>query len=66
MPTYNHEEYIAEAIESVLAQEVDFRYELLIGEDDSSDDKRDIVRQYAEQTLQLSDRSITTGKTSSI
>lgn len=46
IPTYNHEKYIAEAIESVLCQQCDFDYELLIGEDDSTDRTREIVSSY--------------------
>jgi glycosyltransferase involved in cell wall biosynthesis len=49
MPAYNHERYIAQAIESVLCQKTDFEFELLIGEDDSTDQTRSIVRHYAEQ-----------------
>jgi glycosyltransferase involved in cell wall biosynthesis len=45
--TYNHENYIAQAIESALAQEVEFDYEILIGEDQSSDRTRGIVCDYA-------------------
>lgn len=44
--TYNHAPYIAQAIESVLAQNVDFEYEILIGEDDSSDGTKEIVLDY--------------------
>lgn len=45
--TYNHEAYIAQAIEGVLAQ--DFTdWELVIGDDCSTDRTADIVRKYAE------------------
>lgn len=44
--TYNHEKYIAQAIESVLMQEVHFEYELVIGEDCSTDRTREIVVDY--------------------
>jgi glycosyltransferase involved in cell wall biosynthesis len=47
MITYNHEKYIAQAIESVLMQETDFAYELVIGEDCSPDGTREIVVDYA-------------------
>jgi glycosyltransferase involved in cell wall biosynthesis len=47
MITYNHEKYIAEAIESVLMQKVDFPYELIVGEDCSTDGTREIVREYS-------------------
>ncbi|UOG77604.1 glycosyltransferase (plasmid) [Hymenobacter tibetensis] len=44
--TYNHEEFIAQAIESVLMQQTTFTYELVIGEDCSTDGTRDIVLDY--------------------
>jgi len=43
---YNHENYIAQAIDTILMQEVDFDYEILIGEDSSSDKTRDIVNDF--------------------
>ena len=49
MPTYNHERYIAEAIESVLMQRTDYVYELVIGEDCSTDSTREICRQYQQK-----------------
>ena len=33
MTTYNHERYIAQAIESVLRQQTDFAVEVVVGED---------------------------------
>lgn len=44
--TYNHEKFIKQAIDSVLMQETDFNFEILIGEDDSSDKTRAIVIEY--------------------
>ena len=49
MMTYNHAAHIGKAIEGVLAQETDFEYELVIGEDCSTDGTREIVFQYAAQ-----------------
>lgn len=46
---YNHEKYIARAIESVLAQQVDFRFEMVIGEDNSDDSTRAICERYAKE-----------------
>lgn len=43
MLTYNHERHLAQAIESVMRQEVDFPFELLIGEDCSTDRSRQIA-----------------------
>lgn len=47
--TYNHERFIAQAIESVLMQETDFPVELVIGEDCSTDGTRVIVCEYADR-----------------
>jgi glycosyltransferase involved in cell wall biosynthesis len=46
--TYNHEKFIGQAIESVLAQK-DCSYRIIIGDDCSEDRTQEIVRQYAEQ-----------------
>lgn len=46
---YNVEKYIHEAIESVLNQDVDFRVEIVVGEDFSTDNTRDILLQYREK-----------------
>lgn len=42
MVTYNHENYIAQAVESVMMQKTNFKYKLFIGEDFSSDKTREI------------------------
>lgn len=47
--TYNHEKFIAQAIDSVLVQKTDFDFEILVGEDDSSDGTREIVKSYKEK-----------------
>jgi glycosyltransferase involved in cell wall biosynthesis len=49
MITYNHAPYIAQAIECVLAQKTDFPFELIIGEDCSTDGTREIVFDYAKR-----------------
>ena len=46
MITYNHELYIAQAIEGVLKQETGYPFELIIGEDRSTDRTLDIVLEY--------------------
>lgn len=45
--TYQHAAFIAQAIDSVLAQVTNFEWELLIGEDGSTDGTREIVQDYA-------------------
>ena len=47
--TYNHEKYIKDAIEGFLMQKVNFDYEILIGEDCSTDNTRQIVEKYVEK-----------------
>ena len=44
--TYNHENFIAQALNSVLAQKVEFDYEVLVSEDRSTDRTRDIVTEF--------------------
>jgi glycosyltransferase involved in cell wall biosynthesis len=46
MVTYNHERFIAQAITSVLSQCVDFDYEIVVGEDSSTDGTRDILMDF--------------------
>lgn len=46
MVTYNHEKFIAEAIEGVLMQEIDFDIELLISNDASNDSTDEIVNSF--------------------
>ena len=63
MITYNHERFVAQAIESALRQQTDFDYELVIGEDNSSDRTRQIVEAYQRRhpdkiRLLLSERNI--------
>lgn len=45
--TYNHERFLAQALDSVLAQQCDFPIEILVGEDASTDGTRAIVEDYA-------------------
>ena len=44
--TYNHERYIAQAIESVLGQRTTFAVEVVVGEDCSTDNTLAICREY--------------------
>jgi glycosyltransferase involved in cell wall biosynthesis len=57
MITYNHERFIGQAIESVLAQNVNFDYEIVIGEDCSTDGTRGVIldfqRRYPERIVAL-------------
>lgn len=49
MLTYNHEEYIAQALESILMQKVNFKYEIIIGDDCSTDNTQEILIRYKEK-----------------
>jgi glycosyltransferase involved in cell wall biosynthesis len=49
MLTYNQEDFIAQAIEGVLMQKTDFSIQMVIGEDCSTDNTRNIVREYAQK-----------------
>ena len=44
--TYNHEKYIADAIESFLMQKTFFKYEILIHDDASTDKTPEIIKSY--------------------
>ncbi len=45
MITYNHEQFIAEAIESILIQKGNFPFELIISDDASTDDTELVIRE---------------------
>jgi len=47
--TYAHENYLDTCLQNILNQEVDFDYEIVIGEDCSPDQTAEIVKKYAEQ-----------------
>ena len=49
MTTYNHGSYLAKAIESVLQQQTSFAFELILGEDCSTDHTLSICHQYVER-----------------
>lgn len=44
--TYNHEKYIADALDSFLMQKTNFNYEILIHDDASTDQTAQIIREY--------------------
>lgn len=47
--TYNQEDFIAECLDSILSQKCDFDFEVIVGEDCSTDNTRAIVKEYAEK-----------------
>lgn len=46
---YNHEAYIAQALESFVSQKTDFDFEVLVNDDLSTDNTAQIIRSYAEK-----------------
>ncbi len=44
--TYNHEKYIADALDSIYNQNVNFDYEIVIGNDNSTDKTTKIIQKY--------------------
>lgn len=46
---YNHEKYLADCLNGILEQVVDFNYEILLGEDNSQDGSRKICEDYAKK-----------------
>ena len=45
--TYNHEAYIGQCLDSILMQQTQFDFDIIIGEDESTDGTRQICREYA-------------------
>ncbi len=45
--TYNHERFLAQALESALAQKTNFDFEIVVGEDCSTDGTRAVAESYA-------------------
>lgn len=50
---YNHEKYLRQAIDSILMQEADFKYEIVVGDDVSTDNSRAIILEYKEKYPEL-------------
>ena len=47
--TYNHQKYIRQCLESLVNQETDFNYEIIVHDDASTDNTADIVREFEKQ-----------------
>ena len=48
--TYNQKDYIKEALDSFLMQKTNFKFEVLVGDDCSTDGTSDIVAKYTHKT----------------
>lgn len=49
VPTYNHEKYIAQMLDGALMQQTDFSFEIVIGDDGSTDSAPAIIQEYAQR-----------------
>lgn len=47
--TYNHEDFIGQALDSFIMQKTNFKFKVFVGEDCGPDGTADIVREYAEK-----------------
>lgn len=47
--TYNHKQFIGQAIDGFLSQKTNFKFEVMIGDDCSTDGTSDIIKAYADQ-----------------
>jgi glycosyltransferase involved in cell wall biosynthesis len=64
--SYNHEKYIGEALDSILAQQVDFPIEIIAADDCSTDRTAEILRQYQArypERIKILDASLNVGIT---
>lgn len=50
---YNHEKFIKDAIEGVLSQETNFKYELILHDDASTDQTPEIIKAYAQKYVKV-------------
>lgn len=48
VPVFNHSKYVIEALDSIKKQKTKYNYEVLIGEDCSTDDSRKVLKEYKE------------------
>jgi glycosyltransferase involved in cell wall biosynthesis len=44
--SYNHERYIADCLESIVSQKTNFKYEIVVGDDCSSDKTQEIIDEF--------------------
>lgn len=47
--TYNQKDYISDALDSFINQKTNFKYEILVNDDCSTDGTKDIVIEYAKR-----------------
>lgn len=47
--TYNHEKYIHQCLKSIVEQETNFSFEVIVGDDCSTDNTQDIIKSFSEK-----------------
>ena len=47
--TYNQKDYIAKALDSFLMQKTNFKFQVIVGDDYSTDGTTEILKEYAEK-----------------
>lgn len=52
-PTYNHEKFIARALDGFVMQKTNFKFEVIVADDASTDRTPEIIREYAEKNPDL-------------
>ncbi len=64
--TYNHEKYIRQCLDSILMQNVDFSFEIIMGDDCSTDQTAEIIKEYQQRNphiIKPTLRSVNVGAT---
>ena len=51
--TFNHAEYLADALESFVRQKTSYKYEIVIYDDASTDGTTDVIRNYSQMYPEL-------------
>lgn len=52
VPVYNHEKYVLKALQSIEMQNIGYSYEVIVGEDCSTDRSKEILQRYQENALE--------------
>jgi glycosyltransferase involved in cell wall biosynthesis len=47
--TYQHKSYIKKCLDGILSQQTDFKFEIILGEDESDDGTREICKEYSKK-----------------
>ena len=51
--TYNHEKFIAQALDGFIMQKTNFKFEILVHDDASTDNTAEIIREYEQKYPEL-------------